>query len=725
MASNILSIGQSALAAAQAGISTTGNNIANAATPGYSRQVVVQSSALPQNAGYGFLGQGTQIDTVKRIYSDFQASQIRATQSTNSSQSSYATQIQQIDNMLADPSAGLSPALQGFFKGVQELAANPASAASRQAALSSGQSLSARFQGLNDQLSQMNQGVNSQIGSSVSVINTYAQKIAQLNDAITLAQGAANGQPANDLLDQRDQLMMDLSKEIKTTVVKQDDGKYNVFIGSGQPLVIGNQTFALTTALSPTDPGRTEVAYATNGSTVIMGESSLTGGKLGGLLDFRSQSLDPAQNALGRVAIVLASNFNAQHRLGQDLNGNLGGDFFTLASPRVTASTTNTGTAALTATISNAGALTASDYRLNYDGTNYKLTQITNGVATPISSSTTFPATGVNGVTLNLAGTMNAGDSFLIRPTVDGAKAINVAISDPSLIAAAAPIRSAATSPPIRSSAPATNTGSGTISTANVNPPPVNANLQQPVTITFTSPTTFNVSGTGTGNPTGVTYTPGANISYNGWTVQIAGAPASGDSFAVSPYSSSGSISAASVNAPPPPNVNLQQPVTITFTSPTTFNVSGTGTGNPTGVTYTPGANISYNGWTVQIAGAPASGDSFAITPNTGGVGDNRNALLLGALQTSNTMAGGTASYQGAYSQLVSSVGNKTNELNVSSTATNNLLTGLVQAQQSESGVNLDEEATNLLRYQQAYQAAGKVMQIASQLFNTLLTLGN
>lgn len=640
MASNILSIGQSALAAAQAGISTTGNNIANAATPGYSRQVVVQSAALPQNYGYGFLGQGTQIDTVKRIYNDFQASQVRATQSTNSSQSTYATQMQQVDNMLADPSAGLSPALQDFFKGVQNLAANPASAPSRQAALSSGQSLATRFQGLNDQLTQMNQGVNSQIASSVGVINTYAQKIAQLNDAITLAQGAANGQPANDLLDQRDQLMMDLSKEINATVVKQDDGKYNVFIGNGQPLVIGNQTFALKTTVSPTDPGRTEVAYATNGNTVIMGENSLTGGNLGGLLAFRSQSLDPAQNALGRVAIGLASTFNAQHRLGQDINGNLGGDFFIVASPRVTASTANAGTGALTATISNASALTASDYRLNFDGTNYKLTRVTDGAVTTFS---TFPQT-IDGVSLNLAGSPAAGDSFLIRPTVDGAKAINVAISNTSLIAAAAPIRTAAVS---------TNTGTGSISAGAVDAAYPSTPLATTVTLSFTSSTNLNAN-------TAVTVTSGGTS-----TTYAAGAS----------------------------------------------------------VPYTAGATVSFGGISFTLSGAPASGDSFTIDPNTGGVGDNRNALLLGALQTSNTLAGGTTTYQGGYSQLVSSVGNKTNELNVSSAASRNLLTSMVQAQQSVSGVNLDEEATNLLRYQQAYQAAGKVMQIASKMFDVLLTL--
>ena len=644
MASNILSIGQSALAAAQAGISTTGNNIANAATPGYSRQVVVQGAALPQNFGYGFVGQGTQIDTIKRIYNDFQASQVRATQSTNSSQSTYATQLQQVDNMLADPSAGLSPALQDFFKGVQNLAANPASVPSRQAALSSGQSLVSRFQSLNDQLTQMNQGVNSQITSSVGVINTYAQKIAQLNDSIALAEGAANGQPANSLLDQRDQLMLDLSKEIQTTVVKQDDGKYNVFIGNGQPLVIGNQTFALKTTISPTDPSRTEVAYATNGTSVIMGENSLSGGNLGGLLAFRSQSLDPAQNALGRVAIGLASDFNAQHRLGQDLHGNLGGDFFTVASPRVTASTTNTGTGALTATISSAGALTASDYRLNYDGTNYKLTRVTDGAVTTFSA---FPQT-IDGVSLNITGTPVAGDSFLIRPTVDGAKAINLAISDPSLIAAAAPIRTAAGS---------SNTGTGSIGAGAVD-----------ATYLATPPAL----------PTTLTYSTGT------------------------------------------PNVlNVSPATNVTVTSGGTSTTYAAGASVP----YTAGATVSFGGISFTLSGAPVNGDVFTITPNTGGVGDSRNALLLGALQTSNTLAGGTTTYQGAYSQLVSSVGNKTNELNVSSTASGNLLTSMVQAQQSVSGVNLDEEATNLLRYQQAYQAAGKVMQIASKMFDVLLTL--
>ena len=632
MATSILSIGQSALAAAQVGLNTTGHNIANAATPGFSRQVVVQNAALPQNFGFGFMGQGTEISTVKRVYNEYLGIQTQSAQASKSGLDSYYTQIKQIDNLLADPSSGLSPALQDFFSGIQEMASNPTAIPSRQAALSSADTLVARFQSLAGRLDEMRQGVNSQIQSSVSVINTYAEQIANLNDAIGKAQ-RASGQPANDLLDQRDQLVLDLNKEIKATVVKQGDGDYNVFIGNGQPLVVGVTTSRLTNMTSPTDPSKTEVAYqSSNGSTVIVGEAGLVGGKLGGLIEFRSKTLEPAQNALGRVAIGLASTVNAQHRLGQDLNGNLGGDLFTLATPVVTASSLNSGGATVSASIGNVNALTTSDYRLQYDGTNYTVTRL--------SDNTTFPPGAlpqtVDGVTLSVSGLPATGDNFLIRPTVNGASGLGVAITDPALLAAAAPIRTAATTG---------NTGSG-------------------------------------------------------------------------------AISAGSVNTPPPPNANLQQPVTITFTSATTFDVTGTGTGNPVGVSYTPGGTITYNGWSATISGAPAAGDSFTVGPNTSGVGDNRNALLLGALQTANTLGNGTASYQGAYSQFVSQIGNKTRELEVTSSAAGKLLSEATLSVQNESGVNLDEEAANLLRYQQAYQAAGKVMQIASQLFDVLLTIG-
>jgi len=634
MATSILSIGQSAIAAAQAGLNTTGHNIANASTPGYSRQVVIQGAAQPQNFGFGFMGQGTQVSTIQRVYNEYLGVQVQSAQASKSGLDSYYTQIKQINNMLADPTAGLSPSLQDFFSGIQTLASNPSNISARQATLSSADALTGRFQSLAGQLNEISQGVNSQIQSSVNAINSYARQIAQLNDSIGKVQSAA-GQPPNDLLDQRDQLVLDLNKQIKATVVKQGDASYNVFIGNGQPLVVGTTASKLVSVASTSDPSKTVVAYQSgNGSTVPLSESGLAGGQLGGLVEFRGKTLEPAQNALGRVAIGLASTINAQHSLGQDLNGNLGGALFTLESPVVYANSGNASSASVTASISDAGALTTSDYRLQYDGSQYTLTRLSDNTATTFAPAA-LPQT-VDGVTINVSKTPATGDSFLIRPTVNGASGIGVAISDPALLAAAAPIRATAASG---------NTGSG-------------------------------------------------------------------------------AIGAGSVNTPPPPNANLQQPVTITFTSATTYNVTGTGTGNPTGLTYTPGTTISYNGWSTAISGTPAAGDSFTVASNTGGVGDSRNALLLGDLQTANTLGNGTTSYQGAYSQFVSQIGNKTRELEVTSSAAGNLLSQTTLSAQNESGVNLDEEAANLLRYQQAYQAAGKVMQIASQLFDVLLSIG-
>ncbi len=650
MATSILSIGQSGLVAAQVGLATAGHNIANAATPGYSRQVVVQGAAQAQNFGFGFMGQGAEIATVKRIYSEYLGVQVQSAQTAKSGLDSYYTQIRQIDNLLADPTTGLSPALQEFFAGVQELSSNPASMPSRQAALSSAESLASRFQSLAGRLDEMAQGVNSQIQSSVGVINAYAEQIARLNDAISRSQGA-DGQPPNDLLDQRDQLILDLNKEIRATVVKQGDGNYNVFIGNGQPLVVGVTPSALTIQASATNPERIEVAYrASNGSVVSLSETGLTGGKLGGLIEFRSKTLEPAQNALGRVAVGLASTFNAQHRLGVDLNGVAGGTFFTAAPPVVAASTANdpTSTAVITASIGNANALTTSDYRLQYDGTNYTLTRLSDNALVDTFDNTDFPRS-VEGVTLNLASGMAVtGDSFLIRPTVNGASGLRVAITDPATIAAAAPIRTAA----------GTNTGSGAISSGSVDAAYLTSPLGGPLTLT-----------------------------YGAGTNELSGFPASQD-------------------------------VTVTSGGSSTVFAAGTP------VTYTAGATISFGGVSFILSGAPDNGDTFTVTPSTSGVGDNRNALLLGALQTANTLGNGTTNFQGAYSQIVSQVGNKTRELEVTSSAAGKLLSEATLSVQNESGVNLDEEATNLLRYQQAYQAAGKVMQIASEMFDVLLSLG-
>lgn len=914
MASNLFTSALSGLNAAQYGLATTEHNIANATTPGYTRQEVLLSARLPQLYGGAFLGQGVDVAGVRRIYDQFLNTQMLQEQSQASYLTSYHTVMKQIDNLVADPSAGASPAIGEFFNAVSGVANHPESIPARQALLGSAQFVVNRFQAIDQRLTDITNALTGQITGSVNTINTYAQQIAALNGNIKRATAAAGqAQQPNDLLDQRDQLINQLNKEIKVSVQKESNGTLSVFIGNGQTLVIDEQAMSLRTIQSPTDPSKVEIAYKNGISVIPMQQSSLQGGSLGAFLAFRDQSLEPARNALGRVALGLAYSVNQQNQLGQDLNGAPGGNLFNAAAPRVTQGANNTGTATVSATIANVSDLTTSDYQLRFDGTSYSMLRLSDNALTNLGG--TLPRT-VDGFTVNMAsGVMNAGDSFLIRPTANGARDIALVTSDPARIAAALPLRAVAS---ISATTVSTNTtpvsgaisgtvvsgvtttdavgtftvdgltlfsdtiaagsvgtlitgadldtawtafaaanpgytlagtfaagtaqitksngsaivlaatttggaggaisafaaagagfmgttsGHATVANMSVNTPG-NASLKNPVTITFTSSTTYTVTGavptvagaqtytapnisyngwtmqlngtpvagdvinvaTNSGNakvssgalnlnpvsisftspttysvvemhgapPSQVTigmgtYTSGGNISYNGWTVQIAGAPVAGDVFNVSKGSNAGSMFAA----PAASNAGAGtisggalsvQPFTIFFNSPpTTYTVSGAVPAVVGAVPYVAGQDISYNGWTVQVSGVPVAGDVFSFAPNTNALGDNRNALLLASVQTQNLLANGTTSFQGAYSQMVGEIGAKTHELDVTSQAQNNMAAQTVAAQQAVSGVNLDEEAANLLRYQHAYQAAAKAMQIANTMFDAVLALG-
>lgn len=629
---NLLVSSLSGLNAAQVGIATTGHNVANANTPGFTRQQVLLSSRPGQLTGPGFIGQGVDVVGVRRIYDQFLTAQVRLEQTQANYLSTYHTALQQIDNLVSDTTAGVSAAMQSFFDAANGVANNPESVPARQTLLSNAQFVVNRFQAIDQRLTDMANGVTGQITNSVNNVNSYVRQIAALNGSIKRNGANGTGQQPNDLLDQRDQLINQLNQEIKTTALQQADGTVSIFFGSGQALVIDEQAIQLQTVQSPNDPSKVDIAYLNNGQTIALQQSSLQGGNINGYLAFRDQSLEPARNALGRVALGFAVSINQQNQLGQDLNGALGGNLFNVASPRVTNNANNNPASGVpTVTIANIAGLTASDYQLKFDGVSYTLLRLSDNTTTNYAS---LPQT-VDGMTITAPATITAGDSFLIRPTANGARDIALATNDSAKIAAAAPIRAAAA---------LTNTGTATITSGTVNPPP-------------------------------------------------------------------------------PPNANLQSPVTITFTSPTTFTVAGAVPAVVGAVAYTSGQNITYNGWTVQITGTPAVGDVFNVTANTSATGDNRNALLMAGLQTQNLMANGTATLQGVYGQLVGQVGAKTHELSVSSLAQDNMVTQTIAAQQAVSGVNLDEEAANLIRYQNAYQAAAKAMQVAQTLFDAIIAI--
>lgn len=643
MSAGIYGIGVSALKVAQAGISVTSHNIANANTPGYTRQEVLQSAALPQNTGAGFFGQGADVTSVKRNYDDFLFAQVGEAQTRSSNLSTQYALAQQVSNLLGDANGGLTPALQDFFSSINTVANAPESVAARQTMIGSAQSLTNRLQTLDSRLTEIRSGLNGQISNSTSIINSYAKQIAALNDNIVRAQALSGpNQAPNDLLDQRDQLLTQLSQEIRVTSVKQPDGSMDVFIGNGQSLVIGNQASAIQAVSSSTDQTALEVVYVNSKGISRIQQSALQGGNLGGYLGFRESILDPAQNLLGRVAVGIADTFNQQHQKGMDLKGALGSTFFTSGVPTATAATSNVGNSTLAATINSTSALTGRDYTLQFDGTTYNLIDNTDKLVLQSFTAAqlaTPQAVAGTGVTLQLtAGGVAdvAGDSFLIRPTAVGARDFKLTVTDPAKIAAANPIRA---------NAPSANTGSGVIAQPSVTGGiPLNANLQVPVTLNFTGATTFTVTGA---------------------VPAIAGVQ--------------------------------------------TLPANGT---------------VAINGWSTQITGAPKAGDVFTIGPNTNATTDGTNVLKLVQLQTANTLVNGTASYQGAYGQLISQVGTQTRELSVTSTAQASMLSQVNKALQSASGVNLDEEAANLLKYQQAYQAAAKAMAISQQMFDSLLQLG-
>ncbi|HQV88509.1 MAG TPA: flagellar hook-associated protein FlgK [Nitrosomonas sp.] len=637
MGNSILDIGVSGLLAAQNQLQITSHNISNIDTPGFNRQRVIQSTNTPQTIAAGYVGRGVHSASVQRIYSQFLVSQSLQVQTQSQSLDTNYAQIKQLDNMFAEATSGLSPALQNFFSAIQDVATNPSVVSSRQAMLSNAEALVSRFQSMDERMSQMREGVNTQITSSVVEINSFANEIAQINQQIILAEGVSGGEPPNDLLDQRDDLINQLSKLINTDTVKQSDGSVNVYVGNGHAIVVGSQKLSLETIVSPDNPDNLTLGLVSANQTIQLPEDQITGGALGGILAFRRDSLDGAQNALGRVAMTLAQTFNEQHQLGVDLNGDMGKELFTVSSPKIISASTNNAASNITASISDFGALTTSDYQFSYDGTNYTLTNLSDNssVSTAVIPSGATPLT-LDGLSVTGAAIL-PNERFLIQPTVNGAKGIAVNITDTTEIAAAGPNRTSAAS---------TNKGTGTISAGTVNSLPLDPNLQQPLTITFHAP-------------------------YDGQ-----------------------------------------------------YDVTGTGTGLPaTNQAYTAGADISFNGYAFQISGQPAAGDVFTIEPNSNGSSDNRNALLLGALQTKSTMENGTATYQATYAQLVSQIGNKTRELDVTSKAQANLLAQTEKSIQSLSGVNLDEEAANLMRFQQAFQASSKVIEISNTLFDSLLRI--
>lgn len=674
----LLSIGVSGIKAAQLGLLATEHNIVNAYTPGYSRQSTVQGTNISVMSGAGSIGQGVNVATIRRSYDSYLTKQVNTAQTEVSRLESMFSQMSQIDLMLADPSAGLSPALQDFFSGVQQVSANPSSLPARQLMLTSAETMVSRFQNMESRLGQIGEQLNGRIENAVADINTYSREIADINQRIVIAE-AGYGQPPNDLLDQRDQLVLELNKLVKVTATVSSDGSYNVFMGSGQQLVVGGLATEVTAEPSTIDSSRIVVGLKTAGdNTLELPESLIVGGELGGLISFRNRSLDRAENELGRVAVSLTLTFNAQFGLGQNLLGKVAedgptqfeGTLFSVPEPKVLPDSFNDGSGDLSVSFLPPEAPTApnfsgafytnlvpSDYEVTFGaGGDFSVRRLQDNAV--VLSGTGTGVVEFDGLSLDISTVGDDGDRFVIQPFEVAARdiALNTRVAaDPRLVNAAAPMR---TTPGLA------NTGSMTLSQGMVGIGYSVSGLPQTLTAGrtgATGPATY-LSGVG-GNWT-ATYSDGTELSGTGGDIELLNSGA-------------------------------------TLRSIT----------------------LNDNNMSFKVDGAPAVGDSFTIERNIGGVQDGRNAIAFAALQTSNTMAGGTATYQSAYAKMVADNGILTRETKIRLEAQNAVLTAAQNSRDSLSAVNLDEEAANMMKFQQAYQAAAKVLEIGGTLFDTILSI--
>lgn len=670
---DLLSIGMSGLAASKTQISVTGHNITNVNTPGYTRQDAVQATRVPQFSGAGYIGSGTTLTDIRRSYSEFLTSQLRSSTALASDVAAYKSQIDQLDALLAGSTTGITPSLQSFFAALQTAAEDPANIPARQLVLSEAEGLARRFNTVYERLNEQNNFLNKQMVAVSDEVNRLAASVASLNNAIAIA--AANGQQPNDLLDARDEAVRQLSTYVGVTVVPQDDNSYNLFIGSGQPLVVGATANRLEVGPGLGDPTRFEVQFVSGNSRQTI-TTQLSGGELGGLIRYREEVLDSTFNALGRLALAVSDQVNSQLGQGLDLKGQVGsalfGDFNdpALAALRVRAFSSNTSNAQPLLNISDTSLLTTSDYRLEFDGTNYTARRLSDNAMMSVTESPpgTLSFGDSNGrdqgFTIDVGTPAPAaGDIFLLQPTRRGARDIAVVLDQPDQLAFAAPLRAEAN---------LQNRGNAVIgqpSIDNVQDPMILADLKDlsPLTMTYAEPVAPATTGT----------------------------------------------------------LNLSGPAGITIT-PATLSITP---GHSNMLSYT----ITSGGSTLEISqtfsGRPQTGDIFSVAFNANGVSDNRNALKLADLQSKATIgvdptASGTTgvSFSDGYGDLVQRVGTLTAQARLDGEATTAILKQATDYRDSLSGVNLDEEAANLIKFEQYYNASAQIIQVARSLFDTLIS---
>ena len=630
-----LQIGTSALLAFQRGLSTTGHNISNASTEGFSRQSVQLGTSQPRLIDGAWLGTGVSMQSVERSYSAFLAKDYQVASSALGQFEASSRMAARLDNLMADQERGLSAQLERFFNAFQDVSNNPTAIPERQVLIGESEALAEQFHYLDDAFSALNSQVSDQLATYVDEINQHAESIAALNEAISYARSISkDGADPNDLLDERDRVLLQLSKLVGVSTIEQGGGELNVLIGNGQPLVIGDSVEKLSLEVGEFDPLQPRLTYQRSNGTSTDITQYLTGGSIQGLVDFRDNMLESSRQQLGLLASGISAVINQQHRLGVDLDGELGADFFKPLDAEVVKSIDNFSAVQATATITDISLVQPTNYKATFNGSDWELKNLKTGevtVGTEVIS--------VDGLEVTFTEDAFVGDSFLVRPNFRAANDLELALQRPSDIAAASPLKS---------SESLANKG-----TAGVDSLVVSSQENLPLVEAFTL--TYDSDGPGytiIGGPGGfLEYDPESDFA--------------GKSFEL---------------------------------------------------------NAGFGDASIRLTGKPENGDIITIERNTEGTGDNRNVLSMIDLQTKDSLLGASVSIQDVFALSIADVGIRTRQSQLSLETQQVLTRQTEDAFKSKSGVNLDEEAANLMRYQQAYAAAAKVITVADEMFDILLS---
>lgn len=450
----VLGTAISGLNAYKTALSTTGHNIANGSTPGYSRQEVIIGSAMAQYKGYGYVGNGASLEGVRRLHDQFLTEQVRADTSAFHQLDTNRANIEQINRLLGDERTGLAPAMDKFFSGIQNAASNPSSVPVREVLLAEAGGLIERFHLIQSRFEQQNETLNGQMRAITANINTLAQGIAEINEDILTYRGNQDSEPPNDLLDKRDEMVRQLN-ELTRVEVTEIDGSYDVFLGTGQALVQRFNANHIEVVDGRFDPSRQEIKFVSDTETVFLTDTLSQGGKLAGTLNFRKESLDPTMQQLGRLAVAFADQINHAHKNGLTLAGDWGGNFFQdyntseATDRRIEPAQTNKppNDRAMGVNITDTEALTGQEYYLEFPGPrpyNYQIREVgSDKILKDGSVTMDFPETiAFRGMEIELkSGTFQAGDRFLVSPTRYAAKDLAMALTQPEELALASPVK--------------------------------------------------------------------------------------------------------------------------------------------------------------------------------------------------------------------------------------------------------------------------------------------